>query len=168
MRYYCLALLLALALPALGFAQTSGDSPALEFAAFSSLPSLFSEFPDFSVRVDLFRPVPLSNGAENEPDRPIFADSSQGVKDLRRGEIVFFGSLPFTVFFTRTFMDLYRTASHNWDTRYAPWPFASAGAVAMNFNELAVMFSIALSASLVVSVADHFIVRHKRKAAVPE
>ncbi|MDR0448135.1 MAG: hypothetical protein LBH07_05660 [Treponema sp.] len=90
----------------------------------------------------------------------------QWVKDLRRGEIVFFGSFPFTVFFSATFMDLYRSAANNWDTRYAPWPVKSAGAVTMTTDELKLMFTIAVSASLVISLADHFIVRHRRKANV--
>ena len=178
-RNYCLLVLLTLG--AVGFAQTSKDndgildsvviqdSPFVEFTPFRFPPSFFLEFPDFSPRFDLFRPVQFADGSEKvEPGQSFFTNSPQWVKDLRRGEIVFFGSLPFTVFFTRTFIGLYRTASHNWDRRYAPWPFASAGAVSMTVNELKLMFTIAASASLVISVVDYLIVRHKQKAEVEE
>ncbi|MDR2702008.1 MAG: hypothetical protein LBB72_06235 [Spirochaetaceae bacterium] len=89
----------------------------------------------------------------------------QWAKDLRRGEIVAFGSLPFTFFFTQTFMDLYRTATHDWDNRYAPSVFKGAGAIPMTDTELKMMFGIAISASVVVAVVDHFIIKHKRSKA---
>jgi len=103
--------------------------------------------------------------SENEQDQSIFTNAPQWVRDLRRAEIVLFGTLPFTIFFTRTFMDLYRTASHDWDRRYAPWPFTAAGAVSMTNDEIKIMFAIAVSASLVISIADYLLVSRKRKAA---
>ena len=107
--------------------------------------------------------VPLS--AENGQNQSIFANAPQWVRDLRRAEIVLFGTLPFTIFFTRTFMDLHRTASNDWDRRYAPWPFTAAGAVSMTNDEIIKMFAIAVSASLVISITDYLIVSRKRKAA---
>jgi len=98
--------------------------------------------------------------AEQTPEGP-----PQWAKDLRRGEIIAFGSLPFTFFFTQTFMDLYRTATHGWDGRYAPGPFKSAGAIPMTDTELKIMFGITVSASVLVAVVDHFIVKHKRAKA---
>jgi hypothetical protein len=89
----------------------------------------------------------------------------QWAKDLRRGEIIAFGSLPFTIFFTKTFMDLYRTANHNWDSRYAPGLFKGAGAIPMTNTELKMMFGIAISTSVVIAVIDHLIVKHKRNKA---
>jgi len=136
---------------------------------------------DYSPSFTLFRPVPLADGNnqnnqnnqsdqsnQNNQSQSIFANSSQGVKDLRRGEIVFFGSLPFTVFFTRTFFELFRMGTHDWDQRYAPWPFKSPGAVSMTNREIAIMFTIAASVSLTISIADHLVVRHKRKTAALE
>ncbi|MDR0586533.1 MAG: hypothetical protein LBG26_04780 [Treponema sp.] len=87
------------------------------------------------------------------------------VKDLRRAEIVAFGSLPLTIFWTSFFMDVYRSASHGWDNRYAPWPFKGAGAVGMTDREIATMFTIAISSSLVIAVVDHFILRYRRSKA---
>jgi len=89
----------------------------------------------------------------------------QWAKDLRRGEIIAFGSLPFTFFFTQTFMDLYRTATHNWDNRYAPSVFKGAGAIPMTDAELKMMFGITVSASVLVAVVDHIIVKYKRNKA---
>jgi len=131
----------------------------------------FSGFPEtlaFSPAFETFRPLSTTAEQEGKQNQSIFANASQGVKDLRRGEIVFFGSFPFTVFFTRTIMDLSRFAAHNWDQRYAPWPFKSPGAVSMTNNELGLMFTIAVSASLVISVVDYFLARNKRKAALSE
>jgi hypothetical protein len=87
------------------------------------------------------------------------------LKDLRRAEIVAFGSFPLTMFWTSFFMDLYRTASHGWDNRYAPWPFKGAGAVAMTNQELSMMFTIAISSSVVIAIVDHFILRYRRSRA---
>jgi len=104
---------------------------------------------------------PVKKAAEKEsPEGP-----PQWVKDLRRGEIIAFGSLPFTFFFTQTFMDLYRTATHNWDNRYAPSVFKGPGAIPMTDAELKMMFGITISASVLVAVADHIIVRYKRNKA---
>jgi hypothetical protein len=149
-KNFCLLFLVFFALPI--FAQT-GDAPRFQESR------LFPGFPDFAPSFSFVRPLQL---ASEDVTRPIAEGKPQWVKDLRRGEIVAFGSFPFTVFFARTFMDLYRTADHGWDRRYAPWPFKAAGAVGMTDGELALMFTIAVSASLVISVADYLIVRHKR------
>ena len=157
-RICCLLLLLVPGFTC--FAQTQSEYSPFRF---TGLPEIL----DFSPRFEMFRPVPLASESEqNQSKVSTSAGFPQWVKDLRRGEIVFFGTLPFTVFFTRTIMGVIRMSQHDWDQRYAPWPFQSAGAVAMSNNELIWMFSIAGSASLVFSVVDHLIVRHKRKAAV--
>jgi hypothetical protein len=84
------------------------------------------------------------------------------LKDLRRAEIVAFGSLPLTIFWTSFVMDMYRCAVHGWDNRYAPWPFKGAGAVAMDGAEVKMMFTFAISSSLAIALIDHIIVRVKR------
>ncbi|MDR1301627.1 MAG: hypothetical protein LBK43_04050 [Treponema sp.] len=86
----------------------------------------------------------------------------QWVKDLRRGEIVAFGSFPLTMLFTLTAVDLYRCANHDWDTRYAPWPAKSAGAVDMTKDEQMNTLAIAAASSMLIAVIDFFIVRYKR------
>jgi hypothetical protein len=92
----------------------------------------------------------------------------QWAKDLRRAEIVAFGSLPFTLFFATTAMDTFRYINHGNDSRYAPWHLKGAGAVSMNTNEAVITIMSAVGASLLVSLADHLIVRYKRRKAEQE
>ena len=155
MRKFCLLLLV---LAPLCFAQNN----AADAGKNNSVLGLAEKL-DYSPGFNLFRPAPLAD--ENVQNQTIFTNAPQWVKDLRRGEIVFFGSVPFTVFFSRTFYDIYRMSKNNWDQRYAPWPFKSAGGVSMTNKDIFLMFSIAASASLTIAVVDHLIVRHKRKAA---
>lgn len=82
--------------------------------------------------------------------------------DIRRADIVAFGSLPFTVFFTTFAVDSYRFATHNWDRLYAPWPLRAAGAIEMDENQRIASFSVALGLSVTIALVDYFIVRHKR------
>ncbi|MDR2110842.1 MAG: hypothetical protein LBP32_05990 [Spirochaetaceae bacterium] len=89
-------------------------------------------------------------------------------RDLRRAEIVAFGSLPFTVFFAILAMDTYRYASSGGDSRYAPWPFKSAGAIDMDSHQRATTIIAAAMTSLAISIADYIIVRHKRTKAEEE
>jgi hypothetical protein len=91
----------------------------------------------------------------------------QWTKDLRRWEIIAFGSFPFTMFFATFFMDTYRFATAGgWnDYRYAPWPFKSAGAVDMTKNEYETTMIMAASLSAIVAVADLIIVQIKRQKA---
>ena len=86
-------------------------------------------------------------------------------KDLRRAEIVAFGSLHFTMFFTTFAMDTFRFASNGANFRYAPWPFKSAGAVDMNSQERTQTIVTAAAISVVISLVDYFIVRYKRSRA---
>ncbi|MDR1617788.1 MAG: hypothetical protein LBS06_01915 [Treponema sp.] len=88
-------------------------------------------------------------------------------KDLRRAEIVAFGSFPFTMFTATFIMDTYRWAAHGGGTteearRYAPWPFKSAGAVEMTGDEHIITMVAAASASVTIALLDYFIVQTKR------
>ncbi|MDR0710509.1 MAG: hypothetical protein LBF77_10645 [Spirochaetaceae bacterium] len=89
----------------------------------------------------------------------------QWALDLRRFDIILFGSFPFTYWFASTGMDLYRSSQHNWDTRYAPWPVKSAGAVNMTNDEYMITLSCAVGGSILAALVDHIIVRIKRNKA---
>jgi hypothetical protein len=89
-------------------------------------------------------------------------DSPQWAKDLRRGEIVAFGSFPFAYFFTNFFYDTYRYATHGGDRRYAPWPLTAAGAVGLTQDEQFLTLGIAAGGAVVIAIADHIIVRYQR------
>jgi hypothetical protein len=90
------------------------------------------------------------------------------VRDLRRAEIVAFGSFPFTMFFSTFAMDSFRFANHNGNFSYAPWPFKSAGAVEMSRHERINTIIAAAAASLIISLVDHIIMRYKRAKAAEE
>jgi len=83
-------------------------------------------------------------------------------KDLRRGEIVAFGSFPFMYFFANFGFDAYRWANHGNDMRYAPWPFNSAGTVGKTTDEKIITLGIAAGGSILVALVDYGIMRYKR------
>jgi len=91
------------------------------------------------------------------------------LRDLRRWEIVAFGSFPFTMFFTTIGVDLYRwQAANGMDfsaegRRYAPWPLTSSGAVPMEDSEQRATILIAVGLSAGIAVADHLIVQSRRR-----
>jgi len=83
-------------------------------------------------------------------------------KDLRRGEIVAFGSFPFMYFFSNFGYDAYRWANHDNDMRYAPWPFNSAGTVGKTTDEKIITLGIAAGGSILIALVDYGIMRYKR------
>ncbi|MCL2479038.1 MAG: hypothetical protein FWF22_06025, partial [Treponema sp.] len=104
--------------------------------------------------------------AQSSPTTPAagfdMTGSPQWAKDLRRGEIVAFGSFPFTFFFSSFFMDTYRYVSNNQDIRYAPWPFKPAGAVDMTYDQQMLTIGIAASGAIVIALVDHLILKYNR------
>lgn len=95
----------------------------------------------------------------------------QWAKDVRRWEIVAFGSFPFAMFTATFAMDTYRWANANGldfsdaGRRYAPWPLKSAGAVGMENREYEMTIGIAAGLSMTVAMADLIIVQVKRHRA---
>jgi hypothetical protein len=83
-------------------------------------------------------------------------------KDLRRAEIVAFGSFPFTMFFTTFAVDVWRCYSHGWDPLYAPWPAKPPGAINMTQDELTMTIAVAAIVSAAIAVTDFSIVQIKR------
>jgi hypothetical protein len=83
-------------------------------------------------------------------------------RDLRRGEIVAFGSFPFAYFFTNFFYDSYRTVAHGGDMRYAPWPLKPAGAVNKTQDEEFLTLGVAAGGAVAIALIDYIIVRYKR------
>jgi len=95
----------------------------------------------------------------------------QWAKDLRRWEIVAFGSIPFTMLFTTTGMDIHRWRNANGmdmseqGRRYAPWPLKSAGAVLMDNSDFEKVLKIAACISAGIAFTDLVIVKIKRYKA---
>jgi len=122
----------------------------------------------------LFTVVPvLSVPAQTNTIPSIFESPNvpQWVKDLRRWEIIAFGSIPFTMLTATFAMDMYRWQNANGmdfsdeGRRYAPWPMKSAGAVVMEGKEQETVFIIAASLSVGIAMADQVIVQIKRYRA---
>ncbi len=82
---------------------------------------------------------------------------------LRRGEILFFGSLPFSFFYTFEVYDVYRFAASGFDPLQAPWPFRAAADIQYSDAEKGWLIASAVVVSLGVAVAD-FLVRESRES----
>jgi hypothetical protein len=89
----------------------------------------------------------------------------QWTRDLRRAEIVAFGSFPFTMFIATTAMDSYRYFSHDSNAAYAPWPFKGAGAIEMTTKEHEEVLMYAALGSVALALTDYIIVQVKRNNA---
>jgi hypothetical protein len=122
----------------------------------------------------LFTVVPvLSVPAQTNTIPSIFESPNvpQWVKDLRRWEIIAFGSIPFTMLTATFAMDMYRWQNANGmdfsdeGRRYAPWPMKSAGAVVMESKEQEMVFVIAAGLSVGIAMTDQVIVQIKRYRA---
>ncbi|GHU23907.1 hypothetical protein FACS1894164_09300 [Spirochaetia bacterium] len=91
------------------------------------------------------------------------AQEKPALNPLRRGEIVAFGTLPFTIFLATFAVDTTRYMSHNFDSRYAPWPFKGAGAFDMSDTEKGIALGVAVGTSVIIALIDYFIVKKKTR-----
>ncbi|MDR2802856.1 MAG: hypothetical protein LBB22_01035 [Treponema sp.] len=89
----------------------------------------------------------------------------QWSKDLRRAEIVAFGTIPFSWLVSTVCMDISRTINHGGDEQYLPWPLKPAGAPAMTNDEFVMTIGISLGISALIAVVDHVIIKYKRYKA---
>jgi hypothetical protein len=87
----------------------------------------------------------------------------QWSKDLRRAEIIAFGTLPFSWLISTVTMDISRTVAHGGNQQYWPWPLKPAGAPTMTNSEFITTIGIAAGISLTVALVDYIIIKHKRK-----
>lgn len=85
-------------------------------------------------------------------------------KELRRTEIITFGSLPFVTFFYSIFYDTYRYFDHNKSEAYLPWPLKKQSiAVPLTEQEQKDIFFNSLKISLGFALFDyslHLVKRH--------
>ena len=92
----------------------------------------------------------------------------QWARDLRRGNIVAFGSFPFMYLFANFTFDTYRYASHGGNRLYAPWPFKPAGAVGHTRQDRLNILGLAAGGAVLFALVDHGIVRYRRNRAERE
>ena len=92
----------------------------------------------------------------------------QWAKDLRRFDIIAFGSFPFSMFFMNFFYDVYRWNKYTGfdfsaeGRQYAPWPFKSAGAIEKTSAEFRNTILLAAGLSLTIALTDFIIVKIRR------
>jgi hypothetical protein len=96
------------------------------------------------------------------PDTQSSSEFPLWARDLRRGEIVAFGSFPFTIFVSTFAMDSIRYFRNDRDSRYLPWPFKGPGAIEMTREEREKTLLIAAAASVAIAAIDFTIVQVKR------
>ena len=83
--------------------------------------------------------------------------------DLRRAEIIAFGTFPFTVLFTTVFYDVFRYFYNGMESAYLPWPFKdSSTAVAITNNEYMMLLGVSAGISVGIAAVD-FVLRKALK-----
>ena len=86
--------------------------------------------------------------------------------DLRRSEIVTFGSLPFVTLGVTIGYSFYRYAANGFDYDYLPNPFAKSSAAAnLNSDEQIGIFISSGIISLIIGIVDYVISRIERRRA---
>jgi len=87
----------------------------------------------------------------------------QWARDMRRFDIIAFGTFPFTMFAVTFVTDMFRWQNTNFnDLRYAPWPIKSAGSVDMTGEEYQRTILIAAGLSVALALTDLIIVHIRR------
>jgi hypothetical protein len=110
----------------------------------------------------------IQNAAPAKPATQEKKELPQWVKDLRRADIIAFGTFPFAMFTTTFIMDMNRWNNENgmdsteYGRRYAPWPFKSTGAVEMTKDEYEQTIAVAACLSVAIAVTDLIIVKVKQ------
>jgi hypothetical protein len=106
--------------------------------------------------------VPGAGEHVPEPYRP--EEFPVWALDLRRAEVVFFGSLPFSLFFTFEAYDLGRFVASGLDPLFAPWPLRAGAEIGAGYTpaEKGWLIASAITVSLGVSVADFLLGRRQR------
>ena len=115
--------------------------------------------------------MPAQTGGTASQEKTDTVTFPQWAKDLRRWEIILFGSFPFTMLTVTFATDMYRWNNANGmdfsddGRRYAPWPLKSAGAVAMDNGEIRRTILLAAGLSVAIAMTDLIIVQAKRSKA---
>ena len=76
-------------------------------------------------------------------------------KDLRRAEIITFGSLPFVTFMSSIYYDIYRYYDHDQDDAYLPWPLKKDNAVPMSEDEQINILKASIGIAIGVAIFDY-------------
>lgn len=106
----------------------------------------------------VFLAIPLFSG-DSLPDYEPYEDDEfpQWAKDLRRAEIIFFGTIPFTFLYTSFSYDFYRYVSSGFDESFAPaFPGNTTTHIKTNDEKWQIL-KISLSLSAVCALLDYLL-----------
>jgi hypothetical protein len=81
----------------------------------------------------------------------------QWLKDLRRAEIIFFGSLPFSLLASLEGYEITRYLIHDSDPIYSPWPFKNPQSPPYTIEESFTVIAGALVISGIIAFTDYLI-----------
>ena len=98
-------------------------------------------------------PAPAPSAPEEYQEK----EFSRGLKALRRGEVILFGSFPLTLFLSYETYDIYRYFANDRLPQYRPWPARPPDAVAYQDWETAGVLITAVSLSLSLALTDYLI-----------
>ena len=101
-------------------------------------------------------PLP-SPPAASEPEEYEEEEFGPGLKALRRGEIILFGSFPLTLFLSYEAYDIYRFFANDMLPQYRPWPARPPDAVVYQDWETTGVLVTAVSLSLAMALTDYLI-----------
>lgn len=106
----------------------------------------------------IFITIPLFSG-ESLPEYEPYEDDEfpQWAKDLRRYEIIFFGTIPFTFFFSSFSYDFYRYASNNFDQTLAPAILGNKTPPVNTHNEKLQIIAVSVSLSAILALVDYLL-----------
>ena len=77
--------------------------------------------------------------------------------DLRRAEVIFFGTIPFTFFASGLSYDLYKYASNNFNSDFAPALFGNTTPPVLTNDEKWQLIKISVSLSAFLSLLDYLL-----------
>jgi hypothetical protein len=110
-------------------------------------------------------PAAKAPGTDERVPEPYRPEEFPGwALDLRRAEVIFFGSLPFSLFFTFEAYDLGRFVVTGFDPLFMPWPLRAGSEIGAGYTpaEKGWLIASAITVSLGVSVADYLLGRRPR------
>jgi hypothetical protein len=78
-------------------------------------------------------------------------------RDLRRGEVIFFGTIPFTFFVSSFSYNFYIYASNNYNSNYAPALFGNTTPPVLTNTEKLQIIYVSVSLSSILAIVDYFL-----------
>ena len=77
--------------------------------------------------------------------------------NLRRGEVIFFGTIPFTFFISNLSYDIYQYASNNFDSNFAPALFGNTTPPILTNTEKLQIIAVSVSLSGILTIVDYLL-----------